>query len=401
MIIRIISVLLISITIISCQTNPVTNNFDRKNERLHSLVDSLSNIYRVNLNRPFADFYLSYITSGDTFYVSSNPQQLYTPDYFFRIASLTKTFTAASIMLLHQQGKLNINDVITSNIPGTSNKYIPENEDYNVPFKDEITIKALLEHRAGVFDVTNQDIPATVMQPYAGRNYLDYVTGLPDNRYHTFTFDELVGVVSKNNLSNFPPTSGQYKYSNTGYNILGKIIERISGISYSQFLRLNFFIPLELDRTISVWQGTDIEIPEPRINSFLYENGTYLTTTYDNMSGNVAEGNLISSSRDVTKWIKMLLTGQAGINMSNVELMKQVIPNGGFPYGLGINFMDGLGYGHTGAHQSYLTIAAYDPSDGVTVLVGCNFWNYPDIFLQMEQMMNIAKRGKEILREPY
>ncbi|HRE41522.1 MAG TPA: serine hydrolase domain-containing protein [Ignavibacteria bacterium] len=398
---KIVFLILFSILFISCQTNPVSNNKDTKLEKLESLVDSLSNYYRIDLNRPFADFYLSYISNADTFYVSSNPQRLYTSDYHFRIASITKTFTAAAIMLLHQQGKININDFITSNIPGTTNKYIPESEDFNVPFKDEITIKLLLEHRAGVFDVTNQDIPNTVMEPYAGKNYLDYVTNLPDNRYHTFTFDELVGVVSKNNLFNFAPTSGQYKYSNTGYNILGKIIERVSGQSYSQFLKQNFFTPLELDRTSSVWQGTDIQIPEPVINSFLYENGTYFTTTYDNMSGNVAEGNIISTSRDVTKWIKMLLTGQAGINMSNVELMKQVIPNGGFPYGLGISYMEGLGYGHNGAHQSYLTITAYDPTDGVTVLVGCNFWNYPDIFQQLEQMMNIAKRGKEILREPY
>jgi D-alanyl-D-alanine carboxypeptidase len=389
---RFLTFLLLPVFLISCSDNPVVNPPDATHAALQSMVDSLTNYYRTEKNITQGGFFLKISSSSKDYLVSNGINIPVTSNTHFRIASVTKTFTAAAIMLLHQQGKINIYDVITDNIPGSGTPYIPDIPAYNVPYKNQITIELLLQHRAGVFDVTNQIIPNNVPQPYAGEFYIEYVRGLPGNSYHTFTFEEMVGVAAENNLSNYPPNPGQYHYSNTGYNILGKIIERVSGTSYSNFLEENFFLPLQMNNSSSVWRGDDIHIPDPKIQSFLYEGGTVKNTTEDNMSPNVSEGNIISTPGDVTRWIKLLLTGNAGVNMANVDLMKQVIPTGQGPgeYGLGISYMAGLGFGHNGAHESYLTITAYNPDNGITILIGCNFWNFPDIFEQLEHMMNLG-----------
>lgn len=379
----------------SCSDSSVENNTVKTNEVLQKMTDSIAGYYESQYNITQGGFFLKIAKGSEDFFVSANVISSLTSDYHYRIASVTKTFTAAAIMLLYQQGKINIYDNVTMNIPGTATPYLPDDSNWALPYKNQITIKLLLQHRAGVFDLKNQMIPASVQQPYAGQFYIEYIKNLPGNSLHTFTFDELAGVVSANNLYNFSPNPDEYHYSNTGYSILGKIIERASGMTYSDYLKQNFFIPLGLNGTVSVWNGNDIEIPLPKIDSYLYDNGTVSNTTEDNMSANVAEGNLISSPADVTKWIRLLLTGNAGVNMTNVELMKQVLPTGsnGDAYGLGIAYIPGVGYGHNGAHLSYLDLAAYNPDKGITVLVGSNFMYVPGLAEQIGSMTELVKNA--------
>lgn len=391
---KLFTIILLTFFLSSCSDNPVVNPPNAENILLQNMVDSLTNFYRTQKNIPQGGFYLQMSSSDKTYLVSNGVGTTVTANSHFRIASVTKTFTAAAIMLLHQQGKINIYDAITDNIPGTTTPYAPETPDYDLPYKNQITIELLLQHRAGVFDVTNQIIPASVPQPYAGQFYIEYIRGLPGNDYHTFTFDEMVGVAALNGLSNYPPNPAEYHYSNTGYNVLAKIIERVSGLSYTQFLEENFFVPLMLNNTSSVWRGDDIQIPSPYIESYFYEDGNMRNSTLDNMSPNVSEGNIISTPENITRWMKLLLTGNAGVDMTNVDLMKQYIPTGGGGtggYGLGISYMPGLGFGHNGAHESYLTILTYNPDNGLTILVGCNFWDFPDIFVQLGAMLELGK----------
>lgn len=94
-----------------------------------------------------------------------------TADAHFRAASTTKTFTAAAIMLLDQRGLLHIDDLITATMPGRTEPYLPDTPDFAIPYKNQITIRQLLSHRAGVFDVTNQAIPAGSNALYAGSIY--------------------------------------------------------------------------------------------------------------------------------------------------------------------------------------------------------------------------------------
>ncbi len=87
------------------------------------------------------------------FFVSANMGDNVNEHIHFRGASTTKTFTAASILLLQQNNLLNIDDKITDLIPGSGEPYVPDNSTYDIPYKDKITIRQLLSHRAGVFDV--------------------------------------------------------------------------------------------------------------------------------------------------------------------------------------------------------------------------------------------------------
>jgi len=387
---------LITLIISSCSEDSVTGGSNLKNEKLQNMVDSLTNYYYTQRNITSGGFLVKINTSSGNYFASSgivpSPQE----SSHLRIASITKTFTAAAIMLLHQQGKLNINDFITGNFPGTNTPYIPQTPDYDVPYKDQITMKLLLEHRAGVFDVTNDKIPTSVQQPYAGQLYAVYIMDLPGNEFHTFTFDEMVGVAATNDLSYFPPNQ-QYHYSNTGYHILGKIIERASGQTWSQFVETNFFQPLGLNNSSSVWRGDDINIPAPFIESFVYTNGIKINTTVQNYSTHVAEGNIISTPADISKWMTLLITGQTGVNTSSVDQMKMVIPTNepglNAHYGLGICHIDELGYGHGGALLSYLLIDFYNPDTGTTILVAANFWDLEIVVAQNNGMIEFAKNA--------
>ncbi|MFA6609650.1 MAG: serine hydrolase domain-containing protein, partial [Candidatus Omnitrophota bacterium] len=205
---------------------------------------------------------------GD-YFISAGMSKDVTSASHFRIASVTKTFTAAGIMLLDQRGLLNINDRITGNIPGTNTPYVPDSPEYDIPYKNDITIRMLLMHRAGVFDVSNNVIPDNAFsnsKPYIGQDYLTYIKA--GDKEHTFTFDELVGVVARGQLSFFEPGSS-YHYSDTGYSILGKIIERVSGKSYADFIKEELLVPNGLLETSLPSKGSDQAIPKPFIKGYV------------------------------------------------------------------------------------------------------------------------------------
>ena len=224
----------------------------------------------------------------------------------FRIASNTKTFTAAAIMLLYQQGKLQIDDPVNALIPGQGIPYVPATAQYNIPYKSTITIRQLLSHTAGVFDVTNELIPSTAPVLYAGQNYVLYTEAIDPN--HQFSPDELVGVDAACQLSYFAP-GASYKYSNTGYSILATIIERVSGMTYDQFVTQNLIVPNGLSSTSVPMLATDRSIPTPFNPGYALCQGVMTDVTEDNMSVNIAEGNIISTPADLARWISRLFGG--------------------------------------------------------------------------------------------
>ncbi|GAB3554560.1 serine hydrolase domain-containing protein [Spirosoma fluminis] len=331
-----------------------------------SLYHSLGQKWPLQPNK--GGFFLMVNSPGGSYLVSSNLESPVQPTTHFRIASISKTFTAAAIMLLQQEGKLAITDFIST--------HLPNSPAYAIPYKSQITIKQLLQHRAGVFDVTNQDIPSTGKQPYAGKRYVDYVREDLKQDTHTFTFDELIGVVAQNGLSNFTPGT-TFGYSNTGYNLLGKIIEQASGMTYSDFIRTRFLEPLRLTDTYNVWQGAETRMKDPSVESYLYVPGqSPINTSEDNMSTHVSEGSLVSTPADVTRWMELLLTGRAGLTAQTVAQMKQMEVADALHgvYGLGLTYTEGLGYGHDGAHLSYLSNLRYNPDTKTTTLVVATFF---------------------------
>lgn len=367
------------------------------NALLQSLVEQRWSDYKESRGIDAGGMAVNIITPDAQYFAAADFNRTVEPGAtHFRGASTTKTFTAAAILLLHQQGILNINDTIDGFFPGTSLTYVPATAKYDIPFKSQITIRQLLGHRAGVFDVTNSAIPDTAQAPYAGELYLEYVMmGQPD---HTFTFDELVGVVAANQLSYFEPGAG-YHYSNTGYSILGKIIERASNLSYAKFIEQNFLIPNGLDQTSFPHFGADVALPSPFADGYSFEGGELYETTLSNMSGNTAEGNIITTPNDLATWARLLFSAQAGLNQETIAMMTDVQPTGqhGGNYGLGCNYAEGLGYGHNGAHEGYLTLMQYNPENGVAIVIFCSAIDFEGLGGQLTLLYDVGRAAVSML----
>jgi D-alanyl-D-alanine carboxypeptidase len=310
----------------------------------------------------------------------------------FRVASNTKTFTAAAIMLLNQQGKLNIDNTIVSDIPGQPGvPYVPNAPQYAIPYKASITIRQLLSHTAGVFDVANTNVPDSCAEPYAGQNYTAYQGNIDPN--HQFTPDEMVSVDAACQLSYFVPGT-DYKYSDTGYSLLAIIIEQVSGLPYDQFIVQNLTALNGLSSTTIPMLGSDQTIPPPFNPGYVWFNGVFADVTESNVSANIGEGNIISTQADLARWIKRLITGQAGPNAASVAAMMTPTPQSGSNnYGLGISYVPGLGYGHEGAHIGYLSLMDYDPTVDVTTILYFNVWDYAN--LQTDQGSLLRKAAKD------
>jgi CubicO group peptidase (beta-lactamase class C family) len=142
-----------------------------------------------------------------------------TPSTVFHVASMSKQFTAASIVLLAQQGKLSLDDDIR--------KYIPELPD----FGEKIAVRNLVHHTSGLRDQWN-------LLELAGWRYsLDLITD-----------DDVMSVMTRQKDLNFKP-GDRHVYCNTGYTLLGMIVKRVSGLSLREFTTKNIFEPLGMKST--------------------------------------------------------------------------------------------------------------------------------------------------------
>jgi D-alanyl-D-alanine carboxypeptidase len=349
--------------------------------------------YSESIGYPAAGGAVLYVWTPSGAHFASTGMENASPGIHFRIASNTKTFTAAAIMLLQQRGLLLIDDVITANIPGTATPYVPDSPDFAIPHKGSITIRKLLSHTAGVYDVSNELMPVGSPCPYAG---LYYPATLAAS--HQFTFDELVGVDAQCNASYWTPSEDRYHYSNTGYSLLGKIIERVSGLTYSEFITRNLIVPNGLTETSSPSLSTETTIPAPFAVGYTHQSGELTATVADNMSINVAEGNLISTPEQLARWNRALLSGTAGLDATTVASMKCTVPAGATGcYGLGIEQRPGLGYGHTGGHRGYASIMSYDPVHDVSVVLFFSLIDFDALDAQATVLLEITKQAREIL----
>lgn len=382
----------INITGTEITSNPIT-------PKLSEILETEWQAYKSDKENFSGGLAMQILSPKGDYFISTGLGDNVTNIYHFRIASVTKTFTAAGIMLLNQRWALNIDDKIIDNIPGKNIPYVPDAPEYDIPYKKDITIRMLLMHRAGIFDISNNEIPDneySTNEPYVGQNYLDYMKEKDNN--HTFTFDELVNVNARNHLSFFKPGTA-YHYSDTGYSMLGKIIEGVSGKSYTDFIKDELLIPNSLLNTSLPWDGSDQTLPEPFIKGYVWMNGDSEEVTKSNMSPHVAEGNMITTPKDLAIWCRKLFRGEAGLTKETVEMMKSGLKKDDgteSTYGLGIGYSPGIGYGHAGAHEGYLTLMNYDPQTDTAYVMFTNMWNCQNnldsIMAEIKTMMQIADK---------
>lgn len=198
-----------------------------------------------------------------------------TPRTKFRIGSITKQFTAMSILILAEEGKLGVDDPIARHLP-----YCPE------AWKG-ITIHHLLNHTSGIANLTS----------FPGN--LRTTARLP------LTLDEVVETFRSKPLD-FAPGS-QIAYSNSGYLLLGDIIERVSGMPYESFLKTRLFGPLEM--ADSGYDRNEAILPQ-RARGYGRRDGEWVGCTYLDMGYPHAAGALYSTVEDLYRWDQALRAGR-------------------------------------------------------------------------------------------
>ena len=227
-------------------------------------------------------------------------------DAKFRIGSVTKQFTSAAILKLQEQGLLNVNDPVS--------KYIPE-----LPRGSEVSIHQLLTHTSGLQESWDEDL----------------FKNIPAE----FKTDDIIGEIKKLKYVFNPGES--WRYSNMGYIVLSIIIERVSGLSYYNFLRGNFLEKLGMINT-GIPQRNDLfsyEILKNEASGYYYENSKiYRVFSLDRSSG---AGAIYSTLEDLFKWNEAVFNNNVlspdDLNM----VLTPVQANDGSPGKYGLSY----GYG--------------------------------------------------------
>ncbi len=312
-------------------------------------------------------------TSNGTYFASAaaTPAQALTPDTYFRFASNTKNFTAAAVLHLHQRGWLDINDKIGDAIPGYDAPYVPANSNWNIPNKHAITIRQLLGHSAGVYDVDNDEVPGC-----GGTSYTGYRISL--DPAHQFTVEEMVAQAALHQLSYFKPDEG-YHYSNTGYAMLSEIIGRVysarSGVSktcsdYLQDHVIGSNAPVSLPEIHFPNLASDTALPDPFVPGITYLPSNQVEIVSNvNLSAQVGEGNGYGTLRALNRYIRTMMKGENVLNMQMVRLMQTNTAPHNANYGFGCLFTPDVGYGHNGSRVGYLSLMAYNPDRDISTVV--------------------------------
>lgn len=263
------------------------------------------------------------------------------PENVFEIGSITKQFTAVSILMLMEQGKLALEDEIT--------KYIP---DYPTKGK-KITVHHLLNHTSGIKSYTSM------------RSFI--ATAATDK-----TPKELIDVF-KNEPMDFDPGE-KWLYNNSGYIILGHIIEVISGQSYEEFVTEHIFKPLQMEH--SNYGSKSRLIKNRAIGYSPAENG-FRNARYLSMTLPYAAGSLMSTVDDMLLWHKaihnntLISAKSKALAFTNTKLNNGDATNYG--YGWQMNEIVGVpSIEHGGGIFGYVTQGVYVPSENVYVITLTN-----------------------------
>jgi D-alanyl-D-alanine carboxypeptidase len=257
------------------------------------------------------------------------------PDHVFRIASVTKIFTAASIMKLAEVGKLSLDDALA--------RYLPD-----IPNAEHITIRQLLNHTAGISDV------ATRPQPGPGRRDLDSATRVAE-----------IGT----RAPRFAPGTS-WSYSNAGYILLGAVIEKVTGEPWHATLQTQFLQPLGLTRTR---YGDLLSLIPGRAAGYTTDGRPRAVRNADFVSASIPDsaGALVSTVDDLLRWVRALATGRA-IGRASFEQMVSPTPLAvSDRYGLGVYIWQVRGetmVGHTGQIPGFASVVGYLPERDITVI---------------------------------
>lgn len=263
-----------------------------------------------------------------------------TADTIYEAGSVSKQFTAAAILILAHEGKLNLDDDIR--------KYLPEMPDYGAP----IRLRNLMNHTSGVRDW----------------GAMASMEGWPRG-LRAATNTHALEITARQRGLNFQPGE-RYLYSNTGYNLLTIIVERVSGQSLADFTRDRIFSPLGMAHTR--WRNDFTAVVSGRANAYSPRaDGFHLDMPFEDTYGH---GGLLTTVADLLKWNAALDADSLGV--SRDMLVGGVLKDGTrINYGGGLRFQAHHGFteiAHAGATAGYRAWLGRYPDQKVSVAVLCN-----------------------------
>ncbi len=279
-----------------------------------------------------------------------------------RVGSTVKMFTAATVLILQEEGKLDLDDKISDYLEGDVINKI-ENA-------DKATIRQLLQHSSGIYN---------------------YIQSL---QFQTASLNDLIREWNAEDLLKYAYGRKAYfqpgydvRYSNTNYIMLGMLITKVEGKPFYQVFEEKLFNPLGL--TLTSFAAED-PVPEGIVRGYidLYSNLQVLESTYySGWDYYTADGGLISNPADLNNFFRSLMNGEVLTPASLTEMLSWQEPEEQDPeffeiwYGLGIFKMEtpyGIAYFHSGDAIGYYCNMIYFPDDGTTVVYASN-GNYGEI----------------------
>lgn len=268
----------------------------------------------------------------------------------FQIGSITKQFTAISILMLEEQGKLKIDDDIL--------KYIPDYPTHG----NLITIHHLLNHTSGIKNSTPVGKQGAISKTdMSSIELIDYF---------------------KNEPLDFKP-GDNFKYSNAGYILLGRIIEIVSGESYQDFIETNIFKKTGMD---SSYYGSMNELIKNRASGYQFDQNIFSNADYMSLTLPYAAGSILSTVDDLLKWQNALNSNLLIKRSSFEKAIKPSLLNNGkiISYGYGFriaNLEASKVIAHTGSTKGFTSIALFFPKENIYIaaLSNCNCKNISDV----------------------
>jgi CubicO group peptidase (beta-lactamase class C family) len=263
-------------------------------------------------------------------------------DSIYEAGSVSKQFTAAAIILLARDGKLQLDDDIR--------KYLPELPDYGA----RITIRHMLHHVSGLRD-------------WGGVSAID---GWPRNS-RSSTNADVLDILARQTALNFAPGS-HYLYSNSNYNLLAIVVQRVSGESLAAFAKNRIFKPFGMEDTR--WREDHATIVPRRAHAYSREGKTYVVAqTIEDAYGS---GGLLTTVRDLQLWNAALDADQLGPGFSS-EMERGIVLTGGdsITYASGLSearYQDLREVSHGGATGGYRAWLARYPAQRLSIALLCN-----------------------------
>lgn len=260
-----------------------------------------------------------------------------TPATNYRLASVTKQFTAAAILLLVEDRRLGLDDRIRQWLP-------------SLPAAAEaVTIRHLLSHTGGL---------------------IDYEDVIPDGTTVQLRDADVLRLLESQNTTYFAPGSA-YRYSNSGYALLALIIEKASGVSFATFLRERIFQPLGMRNTVAHEEG--ISTVAHRAYGYSQADGRWTRTDQSTTSAVLGDGGIYSSIDDLAKWDAALyddrLLSAESRRLAFTAAVQTDVP--GVAYGFGWRIGDGVVW-HSGETRGFRNVLVRHPAERLTVVILTN-----------------------------